>query len=332
MALLVNAKKFDAFNAYPENLTILGLDRPAPEAHPAAQPLRLAQIKREGTKELEVSIEHVGEVLTPITIIKDKLPGAEGALEEAQVVVWGRRRVLALRAVNKRRVEAGLEPLTLKVVLGNKHDPQIWDKVRAENAGRLPEDPLDMAADVAIQIAAGKSHEAVGLAYGKNHQWSRAMHSLHTKGTPKVKELLREGRIGAVSACEISTMPEEKQLETLAKMEESGDFSTKAVKAHKSVVKGNRAAPAKGKDARPRTTREIRHTMTGLNLALAAAKSKAETERLTAILTTLTWALSEEYPEGGEEAFGNLMEALAIGSAEAKGLDGGKAKETNATE
>jgi hypothetical protein len=340
MATLAAAKKFDAFTTNPSNLTILGLDVEVPKdfVHPAYQPLRLAQIKRtkEETDKLVAAIKAVKEVVVPLNVCKDKINGAE-----YQVVGAGQRRTIATRIVNEDQewldANNGGNPILVRVVLMDKHDPLLRDKIRAENSGRLDADPTDIAAEISQELAAW-SPEAPNYAeryaiaagkYGRNEQFARTMQKLHEDAVPEVKAALKKGParggIGVVTAMELATLEPEEQLRVLNEAIANGDTSTRAIKGAKSAAKGNRTRGTDG--ATRRTDREVKRAVEGLFLDIAAAKTNAERERLQIELNALRWTLAEQHEfDNGGTVHSDLMTALS--SAESVDKDGTKARDT----
>lgn len=341
MATLANAKKFDAFSTDPRNLTILGWDVDMPEGfnHHTYQPKRNAQIKREKERmdELVTAIKAAKAVVQPVRVCKLKVGG-----EERQVVGIGRRRTIALRIVNEDQKwldeNNGGQPILLPLMLLDANDPLMFEKIRAENSGRLDADPLDTAAEIATTLAGmdqkdGSRYATVAAMYGKDHQFARAMEKLHNNGSDEVKKALKKGPgakggIGLVSAQEIATLAtHEEQDKLLAEAVAAGDTSTKAIKGRKSVAKGNKT---KGDDgASRRKDREVNKCISGLRLLLAAAKNKEERSRYETALDTLLWAMGEAYDtDGGKELHDELRQAiLAVESTEVSEKEGEKAEE-----
>lgn len=246
--------------------------------HKLYVPQRLAELQtRDGQaalEALEAQIEAAGGVTNPITAVAIKVAG-----EKKVYVVEGRRRTIALRNVNARRVAAGRDPLAYRVVFENEKDPSIWFKIRTANAGQKPDSAAQIAEDVA-KMKLGDAvlgippmdYDAIGAVYGKNHQFARAMHDI-AKSAPKLIEAVREGKIDATAASIIAGIKGDhpKQVEQLNKWLAAGP--DKQTQEYAKILKqeaghtrtGQQGEAGGGTRTEPRyTERKTRAAMRGL--------------------------------------------------------------------
>lgn len=321
----------------PNNVVIIGWDTDAPteDQHPAVhrcyQPERLRDIKKNKTGDLQASIRSAGEVVVPITVLRLRL---EKGADPVDVVAFGRRRTIALRAENEARAASGLPPLLYKAIEADPSDPSLWIKIRSENSSRAADSPLATAADVAKMLEGDEvlgipamNYKQIGEVFGRTHQFARDMEKLNN-ASPKVKDALRKGKLSQTAAVNLAVIPEHDAQEAaldeaIEAAEASGDGK---VTTRKASAKANRKGAAKVK--RPtKTVSEIRDVLRGLNAEIDEASTKAVREPLQHAALFAAWHLGEE-PEDMDEAQEALW--LALDNAMEKGA--GLAKEDKEAE
>lgn len=299
--------KVNAIQRDPSNLYVVGWDGDAPATtdnpiiHRIHDAERLTQIRRDKLDDLEAAIEAAGEVQVPVTALKVKI---DGQMREA--IMLGRRRTLATRNINARRKEAGLAPLTLKVIYGNVNDEKLWIKVHSENAGRAPESPLAIASAVTRMLEGdpqlglpAMTHAEVAKVFGnKNHQWSRAFAKLDA-ASPKVKAALRKDQLTMTAAQEIAVLKTHEEQDaalTLALAEGGGK------KATAKAAKAGTAATREGKDEIevPVGRGDVKAAIRGLESIACDQENTVEERRdALAALNVLRWQAGQEEDVAG---------------------------------
>lgn len=328
-------EKFSGTYEEPTDLVVVGHDTPAPEGgaapifHRVHQPERLAEIKRQGVMDLVETIIAAGSrILMPVVYLLLKLDG-----KATKVVLFGRRRKMAadyinanLAEINKERKAKGL-PLAQHVLVpaikGDPNDPNLWVKIRSENAGRMEESPLAVAADVALMLEGDPvlgvpkmTHEQIGALYGKTHQFSRAMAKLD-KASDKVKAALRKGQLKQTAAQEISTLKTHEEQDAALEEVLADGGTAKSAKAKKSKAKGTKTS-----GATPKSVKEVREAIRGLEDEITKLEdrkgeaSKRKLRELVAAHGALRWAIGEDELEGEDDAE-ELW--LVVANAQSKG-------------
>lgn len=176
----------NGFKVPPENLVIVGLDK-----YDASHPLydrRAIEPLNEG-----FIISVMGHLIEPVVVTK---------YGDEVLVVAGRRRVLAVREGNRRRVDAGAEPVGIdcKVVYG---DMRVLAEIMIdENSHRKADSPMDSARKLAAylnlellgatELSAQQHFAVTGATIAK---WLRLLQL-----EPEVQRAIDDGKLSANAA------------------------------------------------------------------------------------------------------------------------------------
>jgi ParB family chromosome partitioning protein len=217
--------------------------------------------------------------------------------------VYGRQRVKAAREANRRLREEGnsaeLIKVPAKIVRGN--DSTMTAVMITENEQRQDDDIVIKAQKLERYVALGNTMEDAEIVFGVSRDtlenWQRVLQLDPTI----LKQINRTGKRGGgipmVVAIELADLPREKQVETLAKMNESGivagaaamDFVREATgkppkSKDKESTKGKAKADEKEERVRMRTRTEVEALLVNI-------RDAGEDEQLPTHARILNWVL-----------------------------------------
>jgi ParB family chromosome partitioning protein len=210
-----DAKRGTTFLLDPEQLIIID-----DEHHPRYDP----RVKLEIDQDLVASINQLG-VIQPVVICKDDQGRA--------VVVAGRRRVMAARAVNTTRNGVKVQ---VPCVLRAGEDADLIAASIAENELRRNDSPLEKARKAARLLNQGMAEEDVAVTFGVSLTAVKNWLTLLSAPAP-VREAVDAGQISASAAKQVAALPAEKQEERLQELVGSSRRIMGKTRAKRGTVK-----------------------------------------------------------------------------------------------
>ena len=208
--LIEGAKRGTIFELRPEDLVIIGLDTKDGPEHPLYDE-RIFKPLNEGTI---LNMMALGVQQTVNVVVGEGKP----------IVYDGRRRTMHAREANKRLRAAGEEPITVRCEA--KNGKKVSENLLAEamislNELRENDDVLVKAAKAERMRARGSSDARIAVVFGVTIQAVRAWAKLSGLA-PAVQDAVRDGRVSAHAAAELSDLPKNEQLAKLEEILASG--------------------------------------------------------------------------------------------------------------
>ncbi len=162
-------------------------------------------------------------------------------------LVFGRKRLLGLCEVNRRRKASGLEPRRIPCVTVKADDKTLYGMLISENEHRAEDSMLGRASKAVKYMELGASAKECAVKFGKTPAWVQQMVLLHT-APPQVQAAVTAGQIPASMAAEIAKMPtREDQLAALPKhVEDYAAGRTNVKDVQRQVT--NKARAASGRE------------------------------------------------------------------------------------
>lgn len=217
------AKRKDMWELDPTECIVIGVDTEHAEGeHPLREtddrmdtPLEEAFISSIEKKGVEISI------------------GVRRSNEGSIEVIYGRRRVLATRIANERRLAKGETPHLVPAVLRRIDDKEAVEKMILENEQRRADTPLAKAKKLKIALKYGHTDASAAEAFGVSitaiRNWKK-MNDL----APEVVHAIQTDEMRSSAAMDLAHLPKEEQvaeLEILRKEKEKTGAKKITVKA-----------------------------------------------------------------------------------------------------
>lgn len=307
-----SASRTNAWNIYPEDLTVIGLDTDDGAEHPLYDPDVFTELD-------EASIANVATlgVLTPIAFDKD----ASGRL----VVVDGRTRVRWAREVNKRRVELGEPRIKVPVFKdgvrkGKTHDESRWTSVQVSSNEIRKEKGVLWKAEKAKNMAdRGIPKEDIATCYGVTTvQVDRWI--VLGNASQAIRDAVKADKLSAEGAIKIAMMNPGLQKTALAKA--LGDAKTGKKTSTRDLDKlAGKTLPPSRKELKA-TVKRLSETATDAQgqLVLRVLEWAYKGGDLSEILSTVTAAPATETPAEVEPEADETVNPFDDGTALEKAL------------
>lgn len=213
-----DVKRGTAFFFNPNDLVIVGLDTKEGKENP----LYDERVKMPVQDSLVKNIMAYG-IIQPVVIVKQG---------ESAMVVDGRQRVRAARRANEIFAERGQEPIMVPAVLRRGEDGLLMGVSLSANENRQGDDPIVQAAKIQRFLDLGRNEEEAAVVFGVTVQTITNRLKL-LECAPTVRNAVKDGRLSASAALELSGLPSEDQKSALTKMIEEGKTTAKAAKTAK---------------------------------------------------------------------------------------------------
>ena len=188
-------KRGDIFYAPPDDVFIPGVD--SNDEHPLTDVNKF----RHSINEKMVRNLMAHGAIQPIVVTK------EG---DKVTVVAGRRRLLHLRAANKRLKAEGSEPLTAPCIVRRGDAASLYGVFISENEHRLSDTILGRARKAEHIRQLGRSNDEIADDFGVSSQTVRNWGKI-LELDPRVLKLIEEGKITELVAIELHGLPSDEQ-------------------------------------------------------------------------------------------------------------------------
>jgi ParB family chromosome partitioning protein len=236
-----------AFEIFPEDVKIIGLDTEDGEEHPLWDKRATLPVNEAMAQRMVIT----GWTHGAIELHKNKE-------EKRYEVIVGRQRIKALRRANELREANGLERFKAVAFFKDLEVADAADIMIAENEIRENDSPIDKADKVwRYMNRFGKSHKDAALTFGVSVQtiklWLKA-----SKLIEPVQQAIRDGKISFNAALELANMSEEEQATHLEEMPEGeGQFG----EVTKKQIKGQKDKKETGEAVEKPTTTKIKRVL-----------------------------------------------------------------------
>ena len=262
-----DGQRQNVFMLAPESLVLI-----TDETNPMYDP----RVKMPLKPDFIASIEEHG-VMVPIVVRK------EG---DQAVVVFGRQRTRAAIEVNKKRVKAGLEPMTVPVYQRKGGDADLYECSLAENWQRMAANPMADAEKMAKLVNGGRSVEQIARQAGVSVATVRNRLDL-LELSPVVRKLVSCGDLSPTAAVKLSGLDSDAQCKQAKTLVEKGGTVNDALDSVREAKK-TRRAKAPSSVAPIRRRKEIEEQA-------KAFEAMSERKRGTIDpLNVIRWVLGEE--------------------------------------
>jgi len=192
-------------------------------------------------------------VNTPITIVK---------IDDMAVVVTGKRRVRALRAANRKRIEEGVEEKLLpkvRCVIQRDASPlALAATMISENSQREDDEFADKIEKLIDFKDKGGTDDAAAVLFDVTEHTIRGWLQFYDNATPETKQAAKEGRIGPAAAAIVASIkdPEEQRVK-LNTMLSAPEPSARGVKAARAAKGAKSSKALDGKRAQAAMLAEV---------------------------------------------------------------------------
>jgi ParB family transcriptional regulator, chromosome partitioning protein len=192
-------KRMNAFRMNPDDLVVIGID--TDHKSRSEHPLWDKRIELPINEGLVKGLMRYGNI-HPVTVRKN------GSIPE---IVDGRQRVRCAREANKRLVEAGKEPLLVKVIAQRGEDLTMFGIMVSANEIRQANSPMTKARLLETMLAMGASDAESAIAFGVTTTAIRQWKSLLDLA-PEIATAVDTGQLSASAAAEFAPLEREEQI------------------------------------------------------------------------------------------------------------------------